>query len=235
MDIAGSTVLVTGANRGLGRALVDAFLERGAARVYAGVRDVASVEQTDRVVPVHLDLLDPRSIDRAAETAADTTILVNNAGIETGTSVLHSPLEDIRAEFDTNTFGTLAVTRAFTTVIEANGGGSVLNILSVLSWFAMPQSGAYCAAKAASWSLTNSLRQELAPRGIAVTALHVAYMDTDMASGVDGPKADPTAVAAMAADAVAAGDPEVLADDVARHVRSALAAPLETLYPVAAH
>jgi NAD(P)-dependent dehydrogenase (short-subunit alcohol dehydrogenase family) len=230
MDIAGSSVLVTGANRGLGKALVDEFVRRGAGRVYAGARDIASVEASAHVTPLHLDLLDPESIEEAARTASDVTVLVNNAGIDTGSSVLHGPLDRIRADFDTNTIGTLAVARAFVPVLEANGGGSILNVLSVLSWFAMPTHGAYCAAKAASWSLTNSLRQEVAQLGIAVSALHVGYMDTDMTSGVDAPKTPPATVAALAVDAIIAGDPEVLADDISRHVRSALAAPLDALY-----
>jgi NAD(P)-dependent dehydrogenase (short-subunit alcohol dehydrogenase family) len=230
MDIAGSTILVTGANRGLGKAFVDEFVRRGAERVYAGARDIASVPKSDRVVPLHLDLLDAQSIEQAARTASDVTILVNNAGIDTRSSVLHSPLDRIRADFDTNAIGTLSVARAFVPVIEANGGGSILSVLSVLSWFAFPQHGAYCAAKAASWSLTNSLRQEVADLGIAVTALHMGYLDTDMTSGIDAPKTPPAAVAALAADAIAAGDPEVLADDISRHVRSALSAPLDALY-----
>jgi NAD(P)-dependent dehydrogenase (short-subunit alcohol dehydrogenase family) len=230
MDIAGRTVLVTGANRGLGKALVGEFVERGAAKVYAGARDTGSVQDHGRVVPLELDLLDPASIERAARTASDVTILVNNAGIDSRSSVLDSPIESIRADFDTNTFGTLAVARAFVPVLERNGGGSILNILSVLSWFALPQHGGYCAAKAASWSLTNSLRQELAGRGIHVSALHVAYMDTDMARGVDAGKIGPESVAAVAVTAIADGDTEILVDDTSRQVKTALAAPLEALY-----
>ena len=132
---------------------------------------------------------------------------------------------------DTHYFGTLAVTRAFAPVLERNGGGAVLNVLSVLSWFTAPQVAAYSAAKSAAWSLTNALRLELAPQKTQVTALHVGYMDTDMAKGVDGPKSDPAVVAGLALDGVEEGRFEVLADDLSRNVRVGLAGDLPGLYP----
>lgn len=230
MDITGAVALVTGANRGLGRRFAEALLERGAAKVYAAVRNPESIDLPG-VVPLRLDVTDPASIRAVAERAGDVTLLVNNAGSSTGASLLGGALEDIRLEMDTHYFGTLAVTREFAPVLERNGGGAVLNVLSVLSWFTAPQVAAYSAAKSAAWSLTNALRLELAAQKTQVTALHVGYMDTDMAKGVDGPKSDPAVVAGLALDGVAEGRFEVLADDVSRNVRAGLAADLPALYP----
>jgi NAD(P)-dependent dehydrogenase (short-subunit alcohol dehydrogenase family) len=230
MDITNSVALVTGANRGLGRHFAAALLDRGAAKVYAAARDISTVDLPG-VVPIQLDITDPASVAAAARTAGDVTLLVNNAGSSTLSGLLDGDLADIRLEMETHFFGTLAVTRAFAPVLAANSGGAVLNVLSVLSWLAAPASGAYSAAKAAEWSMTNSLRQQLAPLGITTTALHVGYMDTAMAAHVDGPKNDPAVIAAAALDGVGAGAGEVLADDVSRNVRAGLSGGLEALYP----
>ncbi|MEQ0562215.1 SDR family oxidoreductase [Amycolatopsis sp. NEAU-NG30] len=230
MEITGAVALVTGANRGLGRRFAAALLERGAAKVYAAARNPESIDLPG-VVPLRLDVTDPESVRAAAAAAGDVTLLVNNAGSATGASLLGGSLEDIRLEMDTHYFGTLAVTRAFAPILERNGGGAVLNVLSVLSWITAPEAGAYSAAKAAAWSLTNALRLELAPQKTQVTGLHVGYMDTDMAKHVDGPKTDPAVVAGLALDAVEQGRFEVLADDVSRTVRAGLSGELAVLYP----
>src|SRR5208282_5797327 len=151
-----------------------------------------------------------------------------------GSSLLTGDLADIRLEMDTHFFGTLAVTRAFTPQLAAQGSSAVLNILSVLSWLSIPRSGAYCAAKSAEWSLTNALRLELAPQGTRVTSLHVGYMDTDMTRGIDAPKSDPADIARIAIDGVAAGEAEIVADEVSKHVLAALSAGVAGLYPQAA-
>lgn len=230
MDIRNSVAVVTGANRGLGRQFALALLERGAAKVYAAARNPGSVD-IPGVVPLRLDVTDPESVAAAAATASDATLLINNAGTSTGASLLHGDLADIRLEMETHFFGTLSVTRAFAPVLAANGGGAVLNVLSVLSWFHPAGSGAYNAAKAAAWAQTDAVRQELAPLGVTTTALHVGYMDTDMVAHIDAPKNDPAAVAALALDGVQAGAAEVLADDLSRRVRGALAGGVEALYP----
>jgi NAD(P)-dependent dehydrogenase (short-subunit alcohol dehydrogenase family) len=150
-------------------------------------------------------------------------VLINNAGVSTGASLLTGPLDDVRLEMETHYFGTLAVTRAFAPVIEANGGGSILNVLSVLSWAHVPAFGAYSAAKAAGWAMTDAFRQDLAPRGVHVASLHVGFMDTDMAAVVPADqKVDPSAVAKLALDGLFAGEPEILADDLTRTVKSQL-------------
>jgi NAD(P)-dependent dehydrogenase (short-subunit alcohol dehydrogenase family) len=230
MDIKGSIVVVTGANRGLGRQFAAALLERGAAKVYAAARNPEAVDLPG-VVPLALDITDPASVAAAAAIASDATLLINNAGSSTQASLLDGDFADIRLEMETHFFGTLRATRAFAPILEANGGGAILNVLSVLSWIHLPTAGAYSAAKAAAWAQTDAVRLELAPKGIAVTALHVGYMDTDMAAHVDGPKADPAVVAAAALDGVEANLPEVVADDLSRHVKSTLSAGIDVQYP----
>ncbi len=230
MPIDSSTVaLVTGANRGLGQRFTQQLVERGA-KVYAAARNPAHLTLPG-VIPLQLDATDPASIERAAAQATDVTLLINNAGSSTGADLLRGDLAKIRLEMDTHYFGTLSVIRAFAGHLKANGGGAVLNVLSALSWLSLPTSGAYCAAKSAAWSMTNSLRLQLAEQGTKVTALHVGYMDTDMIAKLDVPKSDPAQIAKQALDGVASGAFEVLADETARKVRAGLSGGLETLYP----
>jgi uncharacterized protein (TIGR00369 family) len=224
MDLDGAVVLVTGASRGLGEAFVAELRDRGVAKIYAGARNPGAVA-TPGVVAVALDITDPGDVERAAVECRDVTVVINNAGISTGTSLLTGSLDDARAEFDTNVFGTLAVTRAFAPVLAANGGGALINVLSVLSWISIPATGAYCAAKAAALSMTNSIRLELAAQGTQVLAVHVGYIDTDMAAAVDAPKNDPHAVAATVLDGLVAGAEEVLVDDLSRNVKASLSGP----------
>ncbi|MEU6745489.1 SDR family oxidoreductase [Spirillospora sp. NPDC046719] len=222
MELKGAVALVTGANRGLGRQLAAQLVERGA-KVYAAARRPESVDLPG-VVPLRLDVTDAESVAAAAAEAADVTLLVNNAGISTGTPLVSGDLATVRLELETNFFGPLAVTRAFAPVIEGNGGGTVVNVLSVLSWWHPAGFGAYAAAKAAAWAQTNAVREELAPRGIGVTALHVGLMDTDMAAGIPMDKADPVDVAAQILRGIESGQPEILADDTTRAVKRDLSA-----------
>jgi NAD(P)-dependent dehydrogenase (short-subunit alcohol dehydrogenase family) len=215
------TALVTGANRGLGKRFAVQLVERGA-KVYAAARRPETIDLPG-VIPVQLDITDPESVARAAAAAGDVTVLINNAGVSTGASLLTGPMDDVRQEMETHYFGTLNVTRAFAPIIEANGGGSILNVLSVLSWYHAPQFGAYSSAKAAAWGMTDAIRQELAPRGVHVAALHVGFMDTDMADSVPADqKTDPSVVARLALDGVFAGEPEILADELSRTVKAQL-------------
>ena len=232
MQIEGKTALVTGANRGLGRHLASQLRDRGA-RVYAAARNPGAVDLPG-VTPIGLDITDPASVAAAAAATGDVAILVNNAGTSTGSSLLTGELADIRLELDTHFFGTLAVIRAFAPQLAAQGESAILNVLSALSWINFPRSGAYCAAKSAEWSLTNALRQELAPRGTRVSALHVGYMDTDMTRHVDAPKSDPAVIAKLALDGIEAGDAEIIADEVSRQVRAGLSGGVAALYPAVA-
>ncbi|KDE99797.1 short-chain dehydrogenase [Mycolicibacterium aromaticivorans JS19b1 = JCM 16368] len=214
--------LVTGANRGLGRKFATELLSRGV-KVYAAARRPETIDLPG-AVPIQLDITDPESVRRAAAIAGDVTVLINNAGVSTEADLLSGPIEDIRLEMETHYFGTLNVTREFVPIIEKNGGGSVLNVLSVLSWYHAPSFGAYSAAKAAGWAMTDALRTELAPRGVHVAALHVGFMDTDMASFVPADqKIDPAVVAKLAVDGLLGGQPEILADELTKQVKAGLA------------
>ncbi|HYO01874.1 MAG TPA: SDR family oxidoreductase [Mycobacterium sp.] len=229
MDISGCTALVTGANRGLGRRFAADLLARGA-KVYAGARNPDSVD-VDGAIPLAVDVTNAASVTAAAAAAGDVTLLINNAGIAADVNLLTGDLDGARREMETNYFGALSMVRAFAPLIESNGGGGILNVLSVLSWVSYPDLSGYCASKSAAWSMTNAVRAELVDRGIVVTALHVGLMDTDMAAGLDAPKSDPADVAALALDAVAEGAFEVLADDTSRGVQAGLAQGVSGLYP----
>lgn len=229
MDITGSVALVTGSNRGIGRRFATELLDRGAAKVYATARrpelvDVPGVE----VLP--LDITDPASVAAAAERAGDVTLLVNNAGIATQGSLLTDDLTDARREMDTHYWGTLEVLRAFVPVIERNGGGGVVNVLSALSWFVYPGSGGYAAAKAAEWNLTNAVRLELAGRGVTVQGLHLGAADTDIMAGYEGPMVDPLDVAKASLDGVERDALEVVVDDWSAMVKASLAADPAAFY-----
>jgi NAD(P)-dependent dehydrogenase (short-subunit alcohol dehydrogenase family) len=216
--------LVTGANRGLGKRFATDLVARGA-KVYAAARRPDTVN-IPGVIPVALDITDADSVRRAARIASDVNVVVNNAGVSTQSNLLSGGMDDIRLEMETHYFGTLQVTRDFAPVIERNGGGAILNVLSVLSWAHAPEFGAYAAAKAAGWAMTDALREELAPRGIHVAALHVGFMDTDMAEFVPADqKLDPAVVAGQALDGLFAGEPEILADELTRTARARLSQP----------
>jgi NAD(P)-dependent dehydrogenase (short-subunit alcohol dehydrogenase family) len=225
--IKGAVALVTGGHRGFGRAMVDELLERGAAKVYATSRS-PQPRRDPRVVPLVLDVADDRSVAAATEAAPDVSIIINNAGILLNTPVLDAPLDDIRAELETNLFGIIRVARAFAPVLARHPSSAMVNVVSVLSWLAFGKG--YEISKAAAWSATNSMRIQLRDQGTTVTALHVAYMDTDMTAELDVPKADPRDVAAQAADAIIAGEFEILADDTTRTVKSQLSRDVTALY-----
>lgn len=228
--IEGSTVLVTGGSRGIGKALVEELYIRGAKKVYATARDPRTITHPD-AVPLALEVTDPAAVAAAAELAQDVTILVNNAGVSLGLSLLDSPVAEVRREFDVNFFGPLLLTRAFVPIIERNGGGHLLNVHSALSWVAFPRTGSYSATKAAFWTQTNWMRVELRPRGINVTGLHLGYADTDMTARITDPKISPHSVAEQAVDGIAANAFEVLADEVSRRAKAALSGDLTALYP----
>jgi NAD(P)-dependent dehydrogenase (short-subunit alcohol dehydrogenase family) len=225
MQVKGAVALVTGANRGLGAAFAQALLDHGAAKVYAAARDVSTIKDP-RLTPIQLDVNDPASVAAAAAQATDVTILINNAGVSAGGGVLDE--EAVRKHFDTNFFGLLSVSRAFAPVLGANGGGALVNMLSVLSWLHVL--GGYSASKAAAWAATNAIRVELAGQGTHVIGVHAGYIDTDMASHVDGPKIAPEDVAEQTVAAIKSGTHEVVADDLSRTVQSALSSPPEALY-----
>jgi NAD(P)-dependent dehydrogenase (short-subunit alcohol dehydrogenase family) len=224
MDIKNSVVLVTGANRGLGLAFTKALLARGAKKVYAGARDPASIALQD-VVPFKIDVTKPESIEQAAKQLGDVTLLINNAGVSLGQGALAAnAIQRAREEIETNYLGPLAVSAAFAPVLANNGGGAILNILSVLSWVASPRTTTYSASKAAAWALTNGMRLELAAQKTQVVGLHVGFVDTDLVRHLPVPKVAPDEVARIGLDAIESGADEVLVDDVSRGVKSGLSA-----------
>jgi NAD(P)-dependent dehydrogenase (short-subunit alcohol dehydrogenase family) len=223
MKIQSSVALVTGANRGLGQSFARAFVAHGA-KVYAAARDPRSV-QIPGVVPLRLDVTDPAQIAAAVREAGDVDLVVNNAGIARMANLLgDGGVEAARAELDTNVFGPLLVSRGFAPVLKKNGGGAIINVLSVLSWVTLPALGTYSVSKAAAWALTNGLRNEVAEQGTQVVALHVGYMDTDMAKHAPEPKSSPDDVVRQTLDALERGEVEVLADEVSRQVKAGLSA-----------
>jgi NAD(P)-dependent dehydrogenase (short-subunit alcohol dehydrogenase family) len=223
MNITDQTALVTGANRGIGKQFVLELLDRGAAKVYATARRPETLQFDDsRVVPLRLDLLDAHSIAEAAATASDVTLLVNNAGISTGATLLGTDLTDVRREMDTHFWGTLGVIREFAPVL-AQGGGAIVNVLSALSWFAAPGAGPYAAAKAAEWNMTNGVRLELAAQGTFVQGVLLGAADTDIMADYEGPKIDPRSVARASLDGLEAGSIEVVVDEWTAMVKASLA------------
>ncbi len=226
VNIQGSTVVVTGGQRGIGKAIVEEFLHRGAAKVYATAR-APKPSADPRVVSVELDVTRPDSVAALAVTASDADIVINNAGTLGASNLLTSDIEEVRAVFETNYFGALRVAKAFAPILADNGGGALVDISSVLSWAG--GFGGYGDSKAAIWSATNSLRIELAKQGTLVTGVHLGYTDTDMTSKFDVPKNDPRDVARQIVDGIEHGDAEVLADDLTRHIKAALSGPVEAL------
>jgi NAD(P)-dependent dehydrogenase (short-subunit alcohol dehydrogenase family) len=230
MKLDGVAALVTGANRGLGAAIAEALVDAGA-KVYGAARDTATITNQD-LVPVLLDVTDPNEVAGAARICRDVSIVVNNAGIGRATaSLAPGAVDAARAELETNYFGSLRMAQAFAPVLRDNGGGALVNVLSVLSFVSMPQAATYSASKAAAWSLTNALRMELRRQGTLVVAVHAGFIDTDMAAGIDAPKISPEAVAAKIVAALEADAEEVLADPTSELVKASLANDLTALYP----
>jgi NAD(P)-dependent dehydrogenase (short-subunit alcohol dehydrogenase family) len=228
-SLKGTVVLVTGANGGIGTHFVHDALARGAAKVYATARSPRTWDD-DRIVPLTLDVTDPASIDAAVAAAPDVTVLINNAGANPpSASLLDLTEADIRLNMETNFFGPVFLARAFAPILAAKTESTLVDVHSVASWYAF--GGIYSAAKAALWSATNSLRIELAPKGVHVTGVHMGYVDTRMAAHAEGPKMLPAQLVTTVYDAVEAGEYEVLADELTAQVKSALSGPVEALYP----
>jgi len=225
MNFKDAVVLITGANRGLGKALAQAALAAGARKVYAGARNPAAVTLAG-VTPIKIDVTNAADIAAAVQAIPDLTILINNAGIFSGSSVAGpEALASVRAELDTNFYGPMSLSLAFAPTLQRNGGGAIVNILSALSWITIPSSGTYSISKAAAWALTNGLRADLHAQNTQVLAAHMGYMDTDMTGGVDAPKSAPADIAHAIVTALEAGEDEVLTDDTARQVKQGFTIP----------
>jgi NAD(P)-dependent dehydrogenase (short-subunit alcohol dehydrogenase family) len=220
MKIKGSVALVTGSNRGLGKALVSALLEAGAVKVYAAARDASKVDSSDpRVVPLALDTSKPEQIAAAAKAAGDVTLLVNNAGVSASTNVLTTTQAAFDTDFRTNVFGTLAVIKGFLPVLErARGGATIVNVLSLVSLGSFPLLGGYSASKAAAYSITQSLRPELKGKNIEILAALPGPIDTDMVKDLPMPKTSPADVAKGVLAGVERGEEDIFPDPTAQQM-----------------
>ena len=231
MNIQNAVVLVTGANRGIGLAFAQALLARGARKVYAAARDPATVTLPG-VQALRLDVTKPEEIAAAAQQANDVTLVINNAGIAQPGGFLADDSDAVaRRIFETNFFGVLNVSKTFAPVLKANGGGALLNVLSVASWVNGGELAAYSASKSAAWSLTNALRHELAAQKTQVLGLHMAYVDTDLTRGFEVQKSSAEEIVQRALDGLEAGADEVLADALTQQVRQGLTAPRPAYLP----
>ncbi|UAK23789.1 SDR family oxidoreductase [Sphingomonas nostoxanthinifaciens] len=228
LSLEGRTLLITGANGGLGEQFVLQALERGAAKIYAAARTPKGWTDA-RIQPLQLDITNADSVSRAVEAASDVDLLINNAAVAPANDALSGPEDDARSIFETNFFGTLRVANAFASVLAANGGGTMLNIVSLAAWVPMPT--VYAASKAAMWSATNGLRMELEGKGTKVIGLYVGMIDTPMAAQYDVPKTSAASVVAQAYDGIGAGALEVLADDLTVDLKARMGAPAEIFYP----
>jgi len=234
MKIENSVALVTGGNRGIGLAFAHELLARGAKKVYVGARDPSVVTQSG-VEALRLDVNNLEDVKAAAAHASDVTLVVNNAGIAQPGGFLADDSEDVaRRIFETNFFAVLRVSKAFAPILKANGGGALLNVLSIASWVNGGELAAYSASKSAAWSLTNALRSELAPQKTQVLGLHMAYVDTDLTRGFDVPKSSPEEIVARALDGLESGADEVLADALTQQVKLGMTAARPSYLPQAA-
>jgi len=224
MKLDNATVFITGANRGLGLAFAREALARGARKVYAAARDPATVTLAG-VVPVKLDVTNAEEVAAAARAAGDVTVLINNAGIAaTGGFLAENSIESAQRHLETNLYGPIRLTQAFAPILARNGGGAILNVLSIASWINGPLLGNYGMSKSAAWAMTNGTRIELRDQNTQVLALHVGFIDTDLTAGFDVPKQSPESVAKTALAALEDGASEVLADEITRQVHRGLSA-----------
>jgi len=234
MKVAGSIALVTGANRGLGRAFAKVLVEMGAAKVYAAARNPQAVALKG-VAAIKLDVTNDEDVIAAARAAGDVSLLVNNAGIaRSGGFLADGAIEAAREQFEVNFIGPLRMARAFAPVLAKNRGGAIINVLSVASWRNGPRLATYGASKSAAWALTNGLRIELALQGTQVVGLHAGFIDTDLARDVDAPKSSPEEIVRTTLDALERGEVEVLADEITRQVHRGLSADFPTYLQSAA-
>jgi NAD(P)-dependent dehydrogenase (short-subunit alcohol dehydrogenase family) len=235
MNVQESVAFVTGANRGIGKAYIEALVQAGASRIYAAARSIDTLQDVvaiapDRIIPIALDVTNLEQVNAAAQTAQDVTILINNAGvIGSGGLFLPNSLETAQWEMNTNYFGNLSMVRAFAPILQRNGGGAIVNMLSVVSVANAPVFSSYSASKAALLSLTQGTRAQLAQQGTQVIGVFPGPVDTAMAEGVAGDKAAPSEVVKTVLQAIETGIDDVYPDPVAQTVFAHIAEPLKAL------
>lgn len=224
MNLKNAVVLITGANRGLGLAFARIALARGARKVYAAARDPSTITLPG-VEAIKLDVSNPADVAAAAAHAKDVTLVINNAGIAAMGGFLDADaIESAQRHLDVNLFGSLRVAQAYAPVLAANGGGALLNVLSIASWINGQPLGLYAMSKSAAWAMTNGLRHDLRAQGTQVLGLHMGFVDTDLTKGIDAPKSTPDSIVNQAFDGLEAGAEEVLADERTRQVKQGLSA-----------
>lgn len=223
----GAVALVTGANRGIGAAFVVGLLTAGAQRVYAAARNsqtLAVFAQSDaRVVPITLDITDDTSVQKAAARLGDVNLVVNNAGVlRGGRLIAEADLAAARQEMEVNYFGLLRMCRAFAPILAANGGGTLINVLSILARMANPAGGGYSASKAAALSMTQAVRAELQAQGTRVIGVMPGYVDTEMIAGISAPKIPPSEVVRATFDALLTDQDDVYPGEQATQIAAML-------------
>jgi NAD(P)-dependent dehydrogenase (short-subunit alcohol dehydrogenase family) len=235
MKVQDSVAFVTGANRGIGKAYVEALVQAGARRVYVAARTIATLDAVvaiapDRITPVALDVTNPDQVNAAAQMAQDVTVLINNAGVlGAGGFFTEKSVETAEWEMNTNYFGTLAMVRAFAPILQRNGGGAIVNLLSMVSVVNAPVFGSYSASKAALYSLTQGIRAELSQQGTQVIGIFPGPVDTAMAEGVPLDKVAPIEVANASLQAIEQGTEEVFPDAMSQSVFADLQVPLKNV------
>ncbi len=237
VPIQDKAALVTGANRGIGKAITEVLLANKAARVYAAVRDPASAEPLvaehgSRVVPIEVDLASDDLVTAAAEKADDTFIVVNNAGIlRTKTALSDGAIDDLRDEIDVNVYGLIRIARAFAPVLKANGGGAFVQLNSIVSMKCFSDFTTYCASKAAAYSVTQALREQLAEQGTSVVSVHPGPIATRMAekAGMTEMAEQPSLVGEAIVEALRTGTFHVFPDSMARQIGQAYRSFAETV------
>ena len=226
MDIKNATALVTGANRGIGHNLVAVLLAAGAKKVYAGARSLDSLKETvalapDRVVAIQLDVTSESDVATLKKLASDVTLVINNAGTLDFGGPLEVAFEAIERNFAVNFYGPLRVAREVAPIIEHNGGGAIVNVSTIVALASMPGLSGYNASKAALWSMTQSLRGALVPKGVMVHSVFPGPVDTEMAAAITFPKTSPAAVAQAIVDGIIANQEDIFPDPMSAEVYGA--------------
>jgi len=219
MKIENSTILITGANRGIGRSLVISALERGAEKIYATARNIKSLDQIialdpQKIIPIGLDITNRNQVSDVANIASDVNILINNAGILAAGSIIDDSLEMVIRDMDTNYFGTLNMIRSFVPNLKNNSESAIANVLSIVSLSNMPAIAGYSASKSAAFSMTQAIRSELAKNNISVHSVYPGPVDTDMAKDFEMDKASPDDVAKNILDGIENGDDDIFPDQM---------------------
>ncbi len=225
MKLVGTDALVTGANRGLGKSLVHALADAGVARIFASARrrfHLPDFSAQTEIVPLTLDVTQTTQINDAARDAKNTRLLINNAGVLPRGGAMSITENDLRAAIDVNLLGTWRMAKTFAPIIAANGGGTIVNILSLISLQNAPFFAAYSAAKHAAWAMTQSLQSDLAGSGVNVVACFPGGIDTDMLDGINATKAAPDDVALAIVKGIKSGKSEIFPDPVSSHLGPSL-------------